>query len=145
MTSLLALPLAEASPQALKDWLEVLLYICGIILAVAGVWKLATKSATKTELANQPIDVRQHAGIATASELKQVHGRIERERAEINAAIRAVSEASEKRTDKLERSLTENTALTQRMSGEVSQINQSVQTLTSSLTNFLQHQAGRRE
>ena len=135
--------MAEASPQFFDDWLTVIMKICGIILTVAAVWKLATKSATKTELANQPIDVRQHPGVVTSAELKQVHGRIERERAEINNAIRLVSEASEKRADKLERSLTENTALTQRMSGEVSQINQSVQTLTNSLTNFLQHQARR--
>lgn len=136
--------LAQApSATALKDSLEVIFYLAGLVAAIAVAWGYLTGRSSKTEIANQPIDVRAHPGVVTSAELKQVHGRIERERAEINAAIRSVSEASERRADKLETSLKENTALTQRMSGEVSQINQSVQTLTSSLTNFLQHQARR--
>lgn len=138
-----SLILAEASAQFLDDWLSVIMKLCAIILAVAGVWKLVTKGATKTEISGQPIDVRAHPGVATQAELRQVHGRIERERAEINAAIRSVAEASEKRTDKMERSLNENTALTQRTSAEVSMINQNVQTLTHSLTNFLRDQANK--
>lgn len=132
---------ASPSPQALKQWLEVFLYLGGIILTAAGVWRLVSPSAAKTEIVDQPLEIKAHAGIATREELKQVHGRIERERREVDAAILSVAHTAEKRADKTDAKLDENTAMTQRMSGEVSQINQSVQTLTSSLTNFLQHQA----
>ena len=129
-----AFPLAEASPQALNDWLEVLLYLCGIILAVAGVWKLATKSATKTELANQPIDVRQHAGIATASELKQVHGRIERERKEIDAAIKQIATDAKERADKLDQRLA---ALDTALSGQTDAINNRIDAIPSRVIALL--------
>lgn len=135
--------LAQAAPSgtALKDTLEVVFYLAGLVAAVAVAWGYLTGRSSKTEISNQPIDVRAHPGVVTAAELKQVHGRIERERAEINAAIRSVAEASEKRTDKLEDALHENSKITSEMSGEVRQINQSVQTLASSLTNFLRDQA----
>lgn len=138
---LLAEVAATPTPESLKAWLEVFAYLCGIIAAAAVAWSYLTQRGTKTELLGQPIDVRQHAGTVTREELKQVHGRIERERRDIDASIAAVAAAAEKRADRTDAKLDENTAVTQRMSGEVSQINQSVQTLTSSLTNFLQGQA----
>lgn len=146
----------------IPDWLPVfsmlaiglaLVALFGLILLLRGLRELRTglTDEVRRELKSgdqptrmdvqSPLEIKAHAGVATREELKQVHGRIERERRELDAAIIAVAHTAEKRADKTDAKLDENTAMTQRMSGEVSQINQSVQTLTSSLTNFLQHQA----
>ena len=144
------------------DWLPVfsilalglaLFALFGLILLLRGLRELrsglseevrreldSTAQPTRVEV-QSPLEFKQHAGSVSREELKQVHGRIERERREVDAAIQSVAAAAEKRADKTDAKLDENTAMTQRMSGEVSQINQSVQTLSSSLTNFLQHQA----
>lgn len=137
------MPLAQASPspQVLKDWLEVVLYLCGIILAVAGVWKLVTHGASKTEISGQPIDVRQHPGTVTRDEWEQTHGRISRERREIDAEIKRVELAAEKRADRVEAKLDGNTAMTAEMQGEVKHMNQTMNNLSQSLTNFLRDQA----
>lgn len=100
----------------------------------------------KTEL-EQPIEVKAHHGIATVTQLKEVrdeaHGRMKRERLEIDAEIERVAQAAEKRTDRIEQKLDGNTQLTAEMKGELGQINQSVQNLSGSLTNFLRDQASR--
>lgn len=85
-----------------------------------------------------PLEITDHAGIATKTELQTVkdelHGRLKRERAEINAEIKRVESATEKRSDGLAADLKKNTELTLTMSGEVKQINQNVHLILTSLS-----------
>lgn len=143
LPALLAAAEASPTPESLKAWLEVFLYLCGIVAAAAVAWAHLTNRASRTEISEQPLEIKAHAGTVSREELKQVHGRIERERREIDASIATVSAAAEKRADKLEAKLDDNTAMTREMKGEMQQMNQSVQTLSSSMTHFLQEAARR--
>ncbi len=88
MTPMLLL-LAQAEPPAaaLAQWLSVLFYLGGFVAtmigAAVGIKSLRTKEAETP----QPFEVRAHPGTATEQQIKEVHGRIARERLEINAAI----------------------------------------------------------
>lgn len=132
---------ASPSPESLKAWLEVFLYLGGVILTAAGIYRLLSKNHSTTELANQPVEIKAHPGVVTTQELKEVHGRIARERAEINTEIRRVESAAQERLEKLETKIDENTTMTAEMKGTVGQMNQNISALSSSLTNFLRDQA----
>ncbi len=79
--------IASSAPDAqfLKDWLEVLIYICGIIATTAIAWRYLTGSASRTELTNRTVKVQAHTDAVTQQQLLETHGRISRERKEIDA------------------------------------------------------------
>ncbi len=129
----------DPDPVALKSWLGVLFYIIGCITAV--VLLVNQFRGGKQEITNNPLEVKQHPGSVSREELKQVHGRIERERKEIDREIARIEMAAEKRMESLDKNLRTNTDLTSKMSGVVEQMNQSVHTLSTSLTNFMRDQA----
>lgn len=133
--------LAQAAPEAgaLLSFLQVTAYLLGIVTAV--VLLVNQFRGQKREITNSPLEVKAHAGSVSREELRQVHGRIERERGEINEAIATVRADAEKRADKLEGKLDANTAMTSEMRGEVKQMNQNIHSLTTSVTQFLQNQA----
>lgn len=135
---------ASPSPEALKQWLEVVLYIAGSIATCAIAWSYITGRSGKTSIDNQPIEVKAHAGSVTREEYDQTHGRISRERDELKREIHRVETASEKRTDKLEEKIDENTTATAAMGGQLHQMNQTLSGLTESLTNFMRDQANRK-
>ncbi|MFA6289928.1 MAG: hypothetical protein WC661_21300 [Opitutaceae bacterium] len=90
MIPVLAQVTADPSAQAIKDWLGVALYILGVIAAVLVVlvyWKQLREKPSETP---QPFEVKQHQSWATLAQLETVkheaHGRIGRERKEIDAA-----------------------------------------------------------
>jgi hypothetical protein len=95
----------------------------------------------------QPLIIKPEAQIVTQEELtkidKNLHGRLSRERLEIDAQIRRVEQVAEKRSEKIEDKLDQNTLMTSQMKGEVSQINQNVHQLTTALTTYLQSQASK--
>ena len=78
--------LAQSAPpaEALKEWLIVFGFLIGIGV---GVKKLFFDKKAETP---QPLVVKASDQWASKSELDQVHGRIKRERAEIDAAINNV-------------------------------------------------------
>jgi len=78
---------------------------------------------------------------ATKSELDQAHGRMSRERRDIDAEIKRVELAAEKRADRVEVKLDTNNAMTAEMQGEVKHLNQTVNNLSAALTQFLRDQA----
>lgn len=133
--------LAQTAPEAgaLLSFLQVTAYLLGIVTAV--VLLVNQFRGQKREITNGPLEVKAHAGNVSREELRQVHGRIERERGEINEAIATVRADAEKRADKIEGKLDANTAMTSEMRGEVRQMNQNIHTLTTSVTQFLQNQA----
>jgi len=101
---------AAPSATALKDFLEVVFYLAGVIAAVVVAWRAMSGKAAATEIEGQPIEVRAHPGSVTREELKQVHGRIERERREIDSAISELRTDSRERAAKLENKIDEQTA-----------------------------------
>jgi predicted RNase H-like nuclease (RuvC/YqgF family) len=135
--------LAQASPppEALASWLQVFMYLVLSGTAIVVAYRTFTGKARPTELTGQPLEVKAHAGSVSRDELKQVHGRIERERGEINREIKRVEDAAEKRSDALEENLRMNTAMTAEMRGEVRQMNQQMQTLNGTLSDFLRDAA----
>lgn len=143
LTLLAAAVETSPDPLAIKQWLEVIAWLAGIAVAVAGAWKLLSGSPHRSEIVGQPLEVKAAPGIASAEELRQVHGRIAREREEVEAQIARVEQATERRLDKLETKIDDNTRLTAEMSGQLGQVNQNLHALSSSVTNFLQREAKR--
>lgn len=133
---MLLLAQASPSPAALKEWLEVLAYLCGVIAAVVVAWGYLTNRAGKTELANQPIDVRQHPGTVTRKEWEETHGRISRERKEVEEKIKALADQSERRTHALELKIDTNTEVTAATGATVDQMNLQLQQLNTHLLNL---------
>lgn len=127
----------------------------GVILKSAQTLRTSIASELKRELQSvrevypvavqQPLIVKPEAQIVTREELEkvdlQLHGRHKRERTEIDAQIKRVEDAAERRAEKLDVKLDQNTRLTSEMSGEVKQINQNVNQLTVALTSYLRDQA----
>ncbi len=135
--------LAQIDPHALLTWLQVVAFVAGIVTAVAVAYSHLTGRSGKREI-QSPLEVKAHPGVVTREEWEQTHGRISRERREVDAAIAATRAESEKRYDKLEAKIDTNTALTTEMSGEVKHMNQALNTLGASLTSFLRDQANKR-
>lgn len=144
LPDILAEAAASPTPESLKAWLEVFLYICGIIAAGSVAWAHLTNRASKTEIDGQPLEVKAHAGVVNREELRQVHGRIDRERREIDAAIALVAIQAEKRADKMDGKLDENTKLTSEMNGQLQQMNQTLSQVQESLAHFMRDQAHHR-
>jgi hypothetical protein len=135
--------LAQIEPPAgFSAFASSFMYIVVSLAAIVGLWQmLRPKGTDKTELAGQPIEVRENAGHATRSDLEQTHGRITRERKEIDNAISVVRDEARQRAEKLEGKLDRNTELTGEMRGEVRQMNQTLSSLAQTLTHFMRDAA----
>lgn len=135
--------LAQSTPSAQSfasfvQVLEVAGWLAVIVTAIIVAWKQVTGKSEETTIKGQPVEVKKHAGIVTREEWAdadlKVHGRIKRERAELDARIARVEEVAAERADKLEGKIDANTSLTAAMSGEVKQINQNVGLVLTALT-----------
>jgi hypothetical protein len=77
----------EPPPAVLAQWIQVLMYLggfaCTLIGGAVGVKMLRAKETATP----QPFVVTAHQDSATQQQLKEVHGRIARERLEIDKAI----------------------------------------------------------
>jgi len=81
---MIALAQATPEPAALASFLEVFFYLAGSIVALLVGWR----QLYPKEVPN-PLTVRAHEEFATKAQLTEVHGRIKRERGELDAAIAA--------------------------------------------------------
>ena len=92
MTALLAQ--TTPPPAVLASWLEVAMYLvlsaAGVVGLLVGIKQLREKQVALA----QPFVVKPHDTWATKDELTQVHGRIGRERNEVNAMIAGVQSAA---------------------------------------------------
>lgn len=152
---------ASPSPAALKDWLEALFYLCGGILACAGVWKLLVGKPGKTEIANDPMSVRQVHDSATKADLEKLEKKVEASDAKHTSSrkgiygsiedhgrkistLETVAQNTTREISDVKSDLKANTAMTSEMRGELKAMNQSFQNLTQSVTHFLQAQAAKK-
>lgn len=125
------MPLAQAAPDPafLASWISVLMYLIGCAAGLVGLLVgLKTLRRPAPAPMPQPLEVREHAAYATAGQVEMVktelHGRIKRERIEINEQIARVEQAAAERSDKLDDKLDRNTELTAATRGEVKLMNQ---------------------
>ena len=133
------LPAVSPPPQALSDWLGVFFYLIGGLGAAVFLFKQATGRSDTTTIAPNPLSVREHRDAATQEDLKKIndeaHGRISRERREIDAELRRVEAATDKRMVIIEADLKNNTAMTSEINGGVKQLNTQVQQLVLGMHN----------
>lgn len=83
--------LAQAAPAGANAWLESFFWLVGGIGGLVFLYRQARGLP-------QPMQTQTVSGVATQQDIKEVHGRIGRERGEVDAKIRDVS----MRVDKLE-------------------------------------------
>lgn len=82
MSSLLPLAQATPPPEALKLWLEVFFWLTGGVLCCVMLWRQLTGGGDR--------------------QILEVHGRIKRERAELNAEIAALKQEDRLLRERLE-------------------------------------------
>lgn len=81
--------IAQIAPEQLKPWLEVFFWLVGSVGALLGcalAWKQLFGAKEKVSL-DQPLEVKAHNAFATKEDYDNTHGRISRERREIDAKI----------------------------------------------------------
>lgn len=99
---MIPLLLAEAAPSLLKEWLEVFAWLAGLIACVMWIWTMARPAKDGVP---QPLEVKKHGGVATADDLREVHGRIKREREEIDKDIDNLRDEMRASAEKLDRAV----------------------------------------
>lgn len=91
--------IAEVAPDLLKPWLEVFSWIIGLSCACAWLWTMLRPSK---EAVPQPLEVKAHATIASQGDIDQLHGRIKRERMEIEESLKQLREEDRRLREKLD-------------------------------------------
>lgn len=146
---MIPIPLAELpapdSPASV-GWIVLTFFAImgGLYYTIVVFEKLRGKKPVQTEITGGPVEFKQFTGVVTRKEWEETHGRISRERREIDTEIKRVEAVAEKRADKVEKKIDENTAMTSEMKGQVGQMNQSMGKLSDSLTNFMRDQANKK-
>lgn len=137
---------SSPSPSTIGNAVSVIFYLAGGIYFLFAIWQKATGKHGKTEIASA-VTVKTDPSSATQDQLKMAvtewHGRVSRERREIDDQIRRVEAASERRTESLEKKIDDNTRVTERIGGTVEAMNTQMNNLNGAITNFMRDQANR--
>lgn len=91
---MIPLILAQSTPAAteLASWLSVLFYLGGFIATVIG-GAVGIKSLREGPVVPpQPFVVQEHQGMVGRGDIDQIHGRIKRERMELDEALKQLRE-----------------------------------------------------
>lgn len=94
--------LAEAAPDLLKPWLEVLAWLVGLACGIAWLWTMLRPAKDSLP---QPLEVKAHTTIASEGDIDQIHGRIKRERLEIEAKIAELKAEDKALREKLDQEI----------------------------------------
>lgn len=94
MTALLAQTTPPAA--ALTSWLEVLFWIVGFLAAATVIYRNVKGSSP------QPFEVKAHSAAASQGDIDQLHGRIKRERIEMEEKIQALKAEDIRLREKLD-------------------------------------------
>ncbi|MBI5689264.1 MAG: hypothetical protein HZC55_04145 [Verrucomicrobia bacterium] len=130
-------PLLQIDAVALEQWLKILFWLAGGLTAVVVAFSHLTGRGGRREI-QQPLKVEASTLYATKEENDKEHAAMRREIEKLDTERRT---SVAKIHDKIE----ENTKLTANIDGRVEQMNQSMHTLTTSITQFMRDQANRRE
>jgi len=79
--------LAQAAPDSIKSWLEAFFWLIAGLGGVLGCLVALKNLRAKDPTTPQPLVVQEHAVVVTQAQLDQVHGRIKRERMEMDEKI----------------------------------------------------------
>lgn len=90
---------AEAAPVLLKPWLEVLAWLIALACGCAWLWSMLRPAKAAVP---QPLEVKAHATLASQADIDQIHGRIKRERLEIDASLQLLREEDRRLREKLD-------------------------------------------
>ena len=145
---MLILAEASASPNAqfLKDWLEVLMYLGGLIATVSVAWHYLTGKSEKTSVGPQPFVVKPHESLVTRSEFEKSHRDLKEDltkqagarkglHQEVAAlsgdmkALKATNEHQSAALVELKRDTKDTASAVHQMIGETTQINTQLQQL----------------
>ncbi|MBX3736728.1 MAG: hypothetical protein KF715_08570 [Candidatus Didemnitutus sp.] len=85
-------------PPDFSGWIANAFYVVGLITAVVMLYR----QIFPAKISPQPLEVRENHATASRKEIDELHGRIKRERLEVDAAIRELKEADIRITLKLE-------------------------------------------
>jgi hypothetical protein len=96
--------LAQAAPELLKAWLEVLAWLVGFCGGCIWIWTMVRPHRDPVP---QPLEVKSHTAIASQGDVDQIHGRIKRERFEIEESIRQLREEDRRIREKLDNEIKE--------------------------------------
>lgn len=102
MTTLLAQTHTPA-PDVLATWISVFMYLGGFLCTILG-GALALKKLREpaAPVAPQPFLVKEHPGVVSQVEIDQVHGRIARERREVEEKIAELKAEDTRLREKLD-------------------------------------------
>lgn len=101
--------LAQAAPDAkvLASWLEVLFYLGGFVATVLGAAVALKMLREKPSSPPQPFVVQEHPGMVGRGDIDQIHGRIKRERMELDDALKELREEDKALREKLDSKISE--------------------------------------
>jgi hypothetical protein len=97
--------IAQTSPAAdtVEPWLKVFFWLAGGIWCVVKLIKEFTPpKPSSVAVSGQPLEVKKHGGIVTDDDLRNVHGRINRERSEVDQALAELKAEDRRLRDKLD-------------------------------------------
>lgn len=101
--------IAQLAPdaKALSSWLEVLFYLGGFVATVLGA-AVALKSLREKPITPpQPFLVQEHHGMVGRGDIDQIHGRIKRERMELDDALKQLRDEDKALREKLDSKISE--------------------------------------
>lgn len=102
----LLLAQADPNPAALAQWLSIAMYLIVSAASVVGLL-VGIKSLRSSDSVPQPLEVKAHAGVVGQDDLTEVHGRISRERREIDAQIKELQEEDRRLREKHDKEIRE--------------------------------------
>lgn len=96
--------LAEAAPDSLKQWLEVFAWLVALVAGLTWIWSMVRPAKDNLP---QPLEVKPHAAVASKAEIDQLHGRIKREREELDHQLQELRAENRMLRDKLDNEINE--------------------------------------
>lgn len=122
--------LAQSTPSAgaLSSFLEVAFYLVGFFTAVVVLVKQFTGKSEEVRVTPSPLEVKEHPTMANRTEIDQLHGRIKREREEIEG--------------KLTRLEAEDKELRRKLDEEISALNDRIDAVPERTINLLRSTKG---
>lgn len=120
--------LAQTAPAAATSWLVAFFWLVGGLGAVLGCMVAMKNLRTPAATTPQPLEVKAHMMVASKTEIDQLHGRIKREREELDREITALRQ--------------EDKALREKLDKEINSLQDRIDAVPERTINLLRHTKG---
>lgn len=134
--------LAQTAPDVgtVEPWLKVFFWLAGgVWLCVKILKELRGAKPADVNVTSQPIEVKKHGAPATDDDMRNVHGRIGRERQELDLAIAREREAREKAVADLK---AEDLRLREKLDGDIDELNARIDSVPERTIKLLRETKG---